>query len=123
MTPSIAPGSQTVTDTPAPTSYPIAAVKSGIVERVVCMPNLVRDHTQVTVFALCSNSLSSTELRLYSGSYTLVKSFASGPMAKGWNRFSLPAGWFKALPNGIYHLTLTAATQASPARTTAFVLM
>jgi hypothetical protein len=43
-------------------------------------------------------------------------------MVKGWNRFSLPLGWFKGLPNGLYHLTLAASVQASPARTRVFVL-
>jgi len=86
------------------------------------MPNLVRAHTQVTVFALCSNSLATAELRLYSGSYALVKSFGSGPMAKGWNRFTLPAGWFSGLPNGLYHIALAAPTQASPAKATVFIL-
>jgi hypothetical protein len=66
--------------------------------------------------------VSNATLRLYSGSYTLVKQFSSGPMVKGWNRFSLPLGWFKGLPNGLYHLTLAASVQASPARTRVFVL-
>jgi hypothetical protein len=107
-----------------PTFTPTAGVgtQHGIVERVICMPSVVRDSSHVEVFALCSGAVSNATLRLYSGSYTLVKQFSSGPMVKGWNRFSLPLGWFKGLPNGLYHLTLAASVQASPARTRVFVL-
>jgi hypothetical protein len=117
-------GSSTRTLTPAgATSAPTdVIIKTGIVKRVLCMPNLVRSSTSVDVFALCSGVVPNATLRLYSGSYTMVKQLSSGPMDIGWNRFSLPAGWFKGLPNGLYHLTLAADDQASPARTVVFVL-
>ena len=118
-TPTPSPAASAVQGTPTPT---IAPVQSGIVLRLVLMPSLVRGTTQVTVFALCSGPVPSASLRCYSGSYALVKQQAEGPLAKGWSRFTLPAGWFSGLANGRYHLSLGAPAQASPAKATLFLL-
>jgi len=109
--------------TPTCTTTAGAIAQKGIVERVICMPSVVRKSSVVEVFAFCNGSLPTASLRLYTGSYTLVREFSSGPMVKGWNRFTLPVGWFSGLANGLYHITLAAPTQASPARTRVFVLM